>query len=426
MWKEIIKRKEFRNKLLFILFSVIILRIGCHMPVPFVDTTLIHNYFTSNNEGFSLLNMFTGGSLENFSILSLSVTPYITASIILQLLGITFPRLEELQKDGDTGKNTYNKIMKLVTIGLSIIESIGLLITYTKNGLIELTPYTAIIVVVSFTAGSMFLMWLGDEITERGIGNGISVILAINILSRIPSDLYSLYQMFMQNKDIVHMIFAGTIIVLIIAITMLLVIILDGAERILPVNNSRTSANGHNFNGSNIPIKVNTAGVIPIIFASTLLSLPIMITSFFGSRGEWRNYFSQNMWFNTANFKYTIGYIAYALLIVFFAYFYTQIQLNPTEIANNLKKSGQMIPGIRPGKMTADYINDIINPLVFIGAVWMLIIVTIPIVCNGTFNASVSFGGTSIVIVVGVVIESVNQVKGKLSTYTQKGFLSKF
>jgi len=423
MLTKMFKQKDTRNKLLFILFSIIILRIGCYLPVPFVDTNSVKSFFESNSDGFSLLNLFTGGSLENFSILSLSITPYITASIIIQLLGISFPKIEELQKDGESGKTTYNKIMKLTTVGLSIIEAIGLLITYTRNGLISLNAWSAIVVVISFTAGAMFLMWLGDEITKHGFGNGISIILAINILSRIPKDLYSLYQMFIQGKDVVKMILVALVIISIILITILLVIILDGAERVIPINSSKKVGTVHNFAGSNLPIKVNIAGVVPIIFASTLLSMPIMIASFFGGNGDWSGYFSQNSWFNSMNWKYTIGYIAYAILVVFFAYFYTQVTFNTTEVATNLKKSGQMIPGIRPGSSTVEYLDNIVNPLIAIGSIWLLFIVTIPMVFNGSFNASVSFGGTSIVIVVGVIIETVNQIKGQLTTFSHAKFI---
>ena len=426
MWKEAFKNKETRNRILFVLFCIVILRIGAYLPVPFVDTTSVKSYF-QNNDSFSLLNLFNGGSLENFSILSLSITPYITASIIMQLLCIAFPKLDELQKDGEDGKNTFNKIMKIATIGLSIISAIGLLITYTRNGLITLNVWSSIVVVVSFTAGTMFLMWLGDEITERGIGNGISMILMINILSRIPKDLYSLYQMFMQNKDIVHMVLAAIIIVLIISITILLVIILDGAVRSVPVNNSKKISNSRMANNfTNLPIKVNIAGVVPVIFASTILSMPIMIASFFGGNGDWSGYFSQNSWFNSMNWKYTIGYAVYAALIIFFAYFYTSVTFNTNEVSINLKKSGQTIPGIRPGEHTREYLDSIVKPLIFIGAVWMLLIVTIPIVINGSFNASVSFGGTSIVIVVGVIIETVIQLKGKVTSFNTLSIMNKF
>lgn len=423
MLKEAFKNKDVRNRILFILFCILILRIGVYLPVPFVNTESVKSFFQNNSDGFSLLNLFTGGSLENFSILSLSVTPYITASIILQLFGISFPKIEELQKDGEAGKDTYNRIMKLATIGLSVIESIGLLITYSRNGLISVNAYSAIVVVVSFTAGAMFLMWLGDEITKHGFGNGISIILAINILARMPKDIYSLYQMFIEGKSVVHMVLVSAVILLIIAITILLVIILDGAERVIPINSSRKVGNSHNFAGSTLPIKVNIAGVVPIIFASTILSMPIMIASFFGNNGTWKNYFSQNAWFNSMNWQYTVGYIVYAVLVVFFAYFYTQVTFNTTEISNNLKNSGQMIPGIRPGIPTAHYLNNITTPLIAIGSIWLLFIVTIPMVFNGSFNASVSFGGTSIVIVVGVIIETVNQIRGKLTSFSVAKFM---
>ena len=424
MLKNIIKRKDVRNKVLFVLFSVIILRIGAHLPVPFIDTTLIKEYFTNNNvDGFSLMNIFTGGSLENFSIFSLSITPYITASIIIQLLGITFPRLEEIQKD-DLEKKTYNRILKITTVVLSIIQSIGLVITFSRNGLLKMNVLTFLTVVISFTAGTMFLIWLGDEITTRGIGNGISMILMLNIISRIPNDLYGLYEMFIKNVDVVYMILRIAIILAIILFTILMVIILDGAERKIPITTAKKSYNGSNKSMSNIPIKVNIAGVVPVIFASTLLSIPVMIAAFIHKQGVWTNYFSQGQWFNPTTMKYTIGYLVYAVLIIFFAYFYTNITFNPIEVSNNLKKQGSMIPGIRPGNSTINYLTSIVNPLIFIGTTWLLFIITIPIIANGTTNASVSFGGTSIIIVVGVIVESITQLESSLINYEKRSFLS--
>ena len=406
MLRELFRRKELRSRLLYLLLVIVILRVGARLTVPFVDTDLLKGAFASN-EGFSLLNMFTGGSFENLSIFALSITPYITASIILQLIGIAFPSFGDMQKDGDAGQTKYNQIMKWSTVGLAILESIGLVVSFSRSG---------------FVAGTMFLLWLADLITEKGFGNGISVILMISIVSRIPSDMYSLYTMFVKDKDIVHMIMAIVVILLVIAITLLLVITLDGAERRLPVIHSARNSYGKSV--SSIPIKVNIAGVIPVIFASTVLSMPAIIMSFFGKTADWTNYLSQAHWFETGAWKYTIGYAVYAVLILFFAYFYTYTSFSPTEVSMNLKKQGSFIQGIRPGKPTTEYIDANLKPLILIGSLWMLVIVTIPIVCNGLFNASVSFGGTSIIIVAAVAVEIMTQMKSMTAMYTHKGFVS--
>ena len=426
--RELFTKKDFRKRLLYMLFVLVILRIGSQFPVPFVDARMVKEFFNqTTNDGFSLINMFTGGSLENMSIFSLSITPYITASIIMQLLGIAFPKLGELQKDGDYGQEKYNRIMKYVTVGLSFIQAFGLVFSFNRAGYLNVNFYSGTVAVVSFVAGTMFLMWLGDRITEKGFGNGISMILMLSIVSRIAGDVYNLYVMFVKGKDIVNMILISAFILLIILFVMFCVVVLDGAERIIPVNNSRKTSRD-SFAGSstsNIPIKVNIAGVIPIIFASTLLSIPVMIMQFVGKQAVWTNYFSQSFWFNPSNWKFTVGYLLYAVLVIFFAYFYTFTSFNPTEMAGNLRKSGSVIPGIRPGKPTADYITQVINPVIIIGAVWMLFIVTIPMIFNGTLNASVSFGGTSIVIVVGVIVETMTQVKSMNTSYQTHGFLSR-
>ena len=409
--RELFTKKDFRKRLLYMLFVLVILRIGSQFPVPFVDARMVKEFFNqTTNDGFSLINMFTGGSLENMSIFSLSITPYITASIIMQLLGIAFPKLGELQKDGDYGQEKYNRIMKYVTVGLSFIQAFGLVFSFNRAGYLNVNFYSGTVAVVSFVAGTMFLMWLGDRITEKGFGNGISMILMLSIVSRIAGDVYNLYVMFVKGKDIVNMILISAFILLIILFVMFCVVVLDGAERIIPVNNSRKTSRD-SFAGSstsNIPIKVNIAGVIPIIFASTLLSIPVMIMQFVGKQAVWTNYFSQSFWFNPSNWKFTVGYLLYAVLVIFF-----------------LRKSGSVIPGIRPGKPTADYITQVINPVIIIGAVWMLFIVTIPMIFNGTLNASVSFGGTSIVIVVGVIVETMTQVKSMNTSYQTHGFLSR-
>ena len=423
------KVKDVRNKILFILLCIVILRFGAQLPIPMIDTSAIKEWFAGNNSGgFSLLNAFTGGALENFSILSLSITPFITSSIILQLLGVAFPKLAEMQKEGgELGQAKFTRITKYLTIGVSAISALGVILTFSGKGLLQLTVYNAIVAVVALVGGTMFLIWLGDEITEKGIGNGISMVLMLSILSKIPADFTRLYYQFIAPAGFMMKIVAALVILLIVVFIIVMVIILDDAKKVIPVNYS--TASGRRIRGAyapvtnKLPIKVNIAGVIPVIFASTLLSMPPMIASLFGKQDGWVRIFSQNDWFNPLYWKFTVGYLIYAILVIAFAYYYTAITFNPVEMSNNLKNQGGTIPGIRPGRPTAEYLGKIIKRLIPIGAVWLLIIATIPMIFNGLLNASVSFGGTSIIIIVGVILETFNQIDTMMETRNYKGFL---
>ena len=424
MIKAIFKQKDMRNRIFFVLFCMVILRIGAQLPIPLLDVSGIKSWFSANQfGGLSLISALTGGSLENFSVLSLSISPYITASIILQLLGVAFPAIEALQKDESPEK--INRITKYITIGLAVLESIGLLLMFSNNGLIQLNVFSTITTVISLVAGSMFMIWLGDKITEKGIGNGISIVLMLSILARVPNDMLKLYAQFMVSKAWWIQVLVALLILFVIAFTIIMVVILEDAKRIIPIVNSRGRVNGVHKAQSTLPIKVNIAGVIPVIFTSSLLSFPLMIANFFGKEFDWEKFFSQTYWFNPAFIKYTIGYLLYAFLVIMFAYFYASITFNPTEVANNLQKNGFIVPGMRPGKTTRDYIINASSKLILIGAVWLLFIATIPMVFNGVFGASVSFGGTSIIIIVGVIIETIQQIDSMMANRRYKGFLTK-
>ena len=424
-----LKQKDIRNKILFVLLCMAILRFGAQLPIPMIDTTSLKAWFANSQfGGLSLINAFTGGALENFSVLALSVTPYITASILLQLLGVVFPKLGAMQKEeGDIGKTKFERITKYVTVGVAIISAVGLILTFSTRGLIELNAYNAIIAVLAMVAGSMFLIWLGDEITEKGVGNGVSIILMLSILSRIPGDFIKLYYQFIDPNPVWLKIVAGAVILLVTILTIVMVIILEDAKRIIPIANSKQK-NGHilprNANNSRFSLKVNIAGVIPVIFASTLLSFPMIVAGFFGKSDGWIGVFNQGNWFNPQNWLFTFGYLLYAVLVIAFAFFYVSITFNPVEIANNIRNQGSCIPGIRPGRPTAEYIAKIIKRLVPICAVWLLLIATVPIVFNGLFGASVSFGGTSIIIVVGVIIETFIQIDNMMTVRNYNGFLN--
>lgn len=430
--RNALKVKDIRKKLLFTLFILIITRLGCQLPIPGIDSAQISQYLDSLlGDSFNLLNSFTGGSFEQMSLFALNVTPYITSSIIIQLLTIAIPALEEMYRDGEDGRKKMNNITRFVTLALSVLESAGLAIGFGRQGL--LTNYNALTVIemiVCLTAGSVFVMWLGEQITDKGIGNGISIILLINIVSRMPSDLYGLYQKFIEGKQIGGIVIAVAVIAFVIIGTILLTILLNDAERKIPVQYSKKLQGRRQIGGqgSTLPIKVNTANVIPVIFASSLLQFPLVIKQLLGADpkgipGMILNCLNQSNWCNPEHPKRSVGLLIYLVLIVLFAYFYTSITFNPMEIANNMKKQGGFVPGIRPGKPTVDYLTTILNYIIFIGAVGLCIIAVIPIFFNGYFGANVSFGGTSIIIVSGVILETIKQIESQMLVRHYSGFL---
>ena len=428
------KVKDIRSKIFYTFLMLVVVRLGSQLPIPGVDRSYFANWFSQQvGDAFNFFDAFTGGSFEEMSIFALNITPYITSSIIIELLTIAIPKLEEMQKDGEEGRKKLTAITRYVTVGLALLESIAMVIGFGRQGLIpDMTAMNVITVVVSLTAGSAFLMWVGERITEKGVGNGISIVLMINILSRVPSDITTLYETFIKPQTVAKGALAAVIILAVIVVTVVLVILLNGATRNIPVQYAK-KMQGRKMGGgqsSSIPLKVNTAGVIPVIFASSLMSMPSIIAAFMG-RGNGNGIgskilkgLSQQNWFSLSNPVYTLGFVLYAVMIVFFAYFYTSITFNPIEVADNMKKQGGFIPGIRPGKPTQDYLEKILNYIIFIGAIGLLIVCTIPIVFNGAFGASVSFGGTSIIIIVGVVLETLKQIESQMLVRNYRGFLS--
>ena len=428
------KIEDLRNKLFFTFMMLFVIRLGSQIPVPGVDRSYFSNWFSQQSgDAFNFFSAFTGGSFEQMSIFALNITPYITSSIIIQLLTIAIPKLEEMQRDGEDGRKKLTAITRYVTIGLALIESTAMAIGFGRSGLIEeFNALNVLTLVAALTAGSAFLMWVGERITERGVGNGTSIVLMVNILSRIPNDLVTLFQTFVAGKSIAKGALAAVIILAVIVVTVVLVILVNDATRKIPVQYAKKMQGRKLVGGQSscIPLKVNTAGVIPVIFASSLMSMPSMILAFMGKSagsgvgGTIVGMLSQNNWFNFKTPIYTVGYVLYAVMIVFFAYFYTSITFNPLEIADNMKKQGGFIPGIRPGKPTSEYLTKILNYIIFIGAVGLVIVAIIPIFFEGAFNASISFGGTSLIIIVGVIIETLKQIESRMLVRNYKGFLN--
>ena len=427
------KIKDVRRRIFYVFLMLVVVRLGTQIPVPGVNGDYFKEWFASQTgDAFNFLDAFTGGSFSAFSIFALNITPYITSSIIVQLLTIAIPKLEELHKDGETGRKKIVAITRYLTVGLALFESAAMAIGFGNRGLIPDINFGKIVVVVAtLTAGSAFLMWVGERINEKGIGNGISIVLMINIVSRIPSDMVNLYESFVKpsvSGSLAKSCLAAVIILAIIV----LVLILNGAQRNIPVQYSKKMVGRRMVGGqsSHIPLKVNTAGVIPIIFASSIMSFPGIIATFIGKTGGtgWGAQIMAGLnssnWFSPSQPLYSLGLVLYIVLVIFFAYFYTSITFNPLEVADNIKKQGGFIPGIRPGKPTVDYLNNILSYVIFIGAAGLTIVAVIPFFFNGVFGANVSFGGTSLIIVVSVILETLKQIESMMLVRNYKGFLN--
>ena len=399
------KIKEVREKLLYTFFMLVVTRIGSQLPIPGVNTTFFQELFTrQSNDAFGFFNTITGGSFTNMSVFALSITPYITSSIIMQLLTIAIPKLEEMQQEGEDGRKKIAEYTRYLTVALALMQSVAMAIGFGGKGLlVEFTALNVIVAIVTMTAGSA-----------------------------MPSDMITLYERFLQGKIVAVAVVTAVIIVAVIIAMVVFVIILQDAERRIPVQYSKKMQGRKMVGGqsTSIPLKVNTAGVIPVIFASSLMSFPVVIAGFFQVNydtigGKILLALNSSSWFNPERPAYSVGLIVYIALIIVFAYFYTSITFNPLEVANNMKKSGGFIPGIRPGKPTSDYLDGILEYIILIGACGLIIVCLVPIIVSGLFSVSrLSFGGTSLIIIVGVVLETIKAVESQMLVRNYKGFLN--
>ena len=436
-FRNALKVKDLRSKLLYTLMALVIVRLGSLLPVPGINRDIL-DQIMQQQTGLGFLNTFTGGSFGRMALFALGIGPYITSSIIMQLLTIVIPKLEEMQKDGEEGRKKIAEISRYVTVALALIEGSALIFGfrgYLDGGLNFLNFVT---VLATLVAGSAFLMWLGERITEKGVGNGISIILLINIVADLPSSFTILFKNYVFGAStVMNGILGAVVIVAILAVMLVLILLLQDGERRIPVQYAKKMQGRKMVGGqtTSIPIKVNTAGVIPVIFASSFMQFPIIIASFFQVEGARTTFWhkvlyllNQKNWCNIkgeGEFKYTLGLLIYIALIIFFAYFYTSVTFNPIEVANNMKKQGGFIPGIRPGKPTTDYLTKVLNNIILIGAVGLTIVAVIPIFFSGVFSVTeVSFGGTSLIIVVGVILETIKQIESQLLVRHYKGFLN--
>ena len=428
--------KEVRDRLLYTLGMLVVIRIGSNLPIPGVDASYLSSFFENlQASGLGFFNAITGGSFSSMSLFALSITPYITSSIIMQLLTIAVPKLEEMQKEGEDGRRKIAEYTRYLTVGLALFESTAMALGLGGQGLVleeHRNFWGYLTVVAAMTAGSALLMWIGERITEKGVGNGISIVLLVNIVSSLPQDIMMLYYRFMAGQSVPVAAIACVIVLAVIIATVVFVLILNGAERRIPVQYSKKMQGRRMVGGqsSHIPLKVNTAGVIPVIFASSLMSMPAMVAQFFtvdytSFGGQILMMLSSSNWFRPEAPVYSIGLILYIVLIVLFAYFYTSITFNPLEVANNMKKSGGFIPGIRPGKPTSDYLSGILCYIVFLGAAGLAVVCIIPIIASGLFSVgNLSFGGTSLIIIAGVILETIKAIESKMLVRNYKGFLN--
>ncbi len=417
-WKIV----DLRKKLIYTFVMLVIFRLGSCIPVPMLDASQMGQIFNTENTMFGFIDIVSGGAFQNATIFAMSITPYINASIIMQLLCVAIPALERLQKQGEEGRKKIAQIQRYGTVVLALIQAVGLYFLLRSYGAVSNPGWASgIVIVSSFVAGTAFLMWLGEQITEKGVGNGISLIIFAGIVSRIPSMATSLYA-YIQGGSI-NWIMAIALIILVLVVVAF-VVAMNEAERRISVQYAKRVVGRKMYGGqsTHIPIKVSGAGVIPIIFAMSIMAFPGTVASFFGktaeSTGFWGGFlsvFSPDSW---------IYAVLYFLLIIFFTYFYTAIQFNPIEMSNNMKKNGGFIPGIRPGKPTSDYISRVLSRITLAGAFFLGIIAVLPIFMNLGLNISnFSIGGTSVLIVVGVALETVKGIESQMLMRHYKGFL---
>lgn len=411
--------KDLRNKILFTIGILIVYRFGSHIYVPFVDTVAFSEAFRSQleNSALGLLNMMSGGNFSSASIFALSIQPYINASIIMNLLTVGIPALERMQKEGgEEGRKKIAAITRYATVGLGLLLGWGNYTLIRQMGALTDTGFFAgMVIVLTLTAGSAFIMWLGEQVTEFGVGNGISIILFASIVSRGPSMVGAAYEGLIGGS---LQWWTVILIVLLAIAAVAFVVFITNAERRIPIQYSKRMVGRKMYGGqsTHLPLKVNMSGVMPIIFASALVSFPSTIGAFIPGAKE-----AIEAWFGPASALYAIAYL---LLIIAFSYFYQAIQFNPVEIANNLRQNGGFIPGFRPGKPTSDFIRKVLNKITLFGALFLGIIAVMPIVMNNFLSVSgLAMGGTSLLIVVGVALETVKAIESQMLMRNYKGFL---
>jgi len=412
---------EIRKKILFTILMLAVYRLGCCIPVPGIDRTILSSYLSNASGLFDLFDMFSGGSFSNFTIFALSITPYITASIILQLLSVAIPALERLSKEGEEGRKKIAQYTRYLTVVLGLVQAIALTVGLFRGVLADDSVFSIIVIVLTLTAGTAFLMWLGEKINEYGIGNGISLIIFAGIVARMPSAIRQTFVKLAAGEVsivsiIIFVIFAIAVVVGVIEV--------QQGTRKIPVQYAKRVVGRKMYGGqsTHIPIKVNQAGVIPVIFSMSILQFPLTITYFTGQESGFTQFVMKYL--STAGSPGVYIYSVFnIILIVFFTYFYTAITFNPAEVADNLKANGGYIPGIRPGKPTVEYLSKVMTRITFAGAIFLAVIATIPIIIGNFTSLQIQFGGTSLLIAIGVAIDTMKQLESQLVMRNYQGFL---
>lgn len=413
------KVKELRNKILFTLLIIVIFRIGSFIPVPYINPDMIKTA-TSDNSFFSYLSILTGGGLEYGAIFAMSITPYINASIIVQLLCVAIPYLERLSKEGEEGQKKLATITRYTTVILALIQGVAYFFYLKASNCLSVSKgiwFAAIVIILTFAAGSAVVMWLGEQIDVKGIGNGISVLLFAGILSRGPNAFAALVMYWKEDQW-----FAVIGIVIAFLAIIAFIVWMTHAERRIPVQYAKRVVGNKMYGGQNthIPIKVNMSGVMPVIFASSILMLPTMFLSFMNTTQQASSFGKALALFSTQGVFYAVMYF---IMIIAFAYFYATIQFNPVEMANNLRKNGGAVPGIRPGRPTSDFISKILSRITLMGALFLSVIAILPIIIGNVGKINISLGGTSVLIMVGVALDTVNNLESQMMMRHYKGFL---
>lgn len=434
------KIASLRTRIIFTFLMLVVFRFGAHIPVPYLSSEAMQAFLgAGGTDLFSLFDVFTGGAFSNATVLALGVSPYINSSIIIQLLTVAIPALERLAKEGVEGRKKLNKITRYVAIALAFIQGAGLYVTLynmsVTSGVDAITnpsPLTFFIIVLTFTAGTAFIVWIGELITEKGLGNGVSLLIFAGIVSGIPSGIYAVYNQFLGAGVTVKGLIAAVLIAVVAIAAVAFVVFFSDAERRIPVQYAKRVVGRKMYGGqsTNIPIKVAMGGVMPIIFASSIMAFPATIVRLVSGGNmpdEGWGYYALgclSAGYSTARWTSVVYAVIYFLLIIFFTYFYSSIQFNPIELSNNMKKSGGFIPGIRPGKPTSDYIGKISSRLNLVGAFFLGIVAIMPVIIGAVFNIpSLQIGGTSLLIMEGVALETVRQIESQMTMRHYKGFL---
>ncbi len=416
------KIPDIRKRMLFTLLMLVIFRLGSNIPVPGIDREVLKQLFSSGQGSglFGLFDLFSGGAFSNFTIFALSITPYITASIILNLLTIAIPSLEALAKEGEEGRKKIAQLTRYLTVVLALVQSIGVSVGLFRRALISTDTFSVAVVVLTLTAGTAFLMWLGEQITENGIGNGISLIIFAGIISRLPVATYQTIQRLLKGEISI----VTLIIFLVIAVIIIVgIIAIQQGTRKIPVQYAKRVVGRKMYGGqsTHIPLKVNQSGVIPVIFALSLLQFPLTLTYFFPEGGFSR--FVEDYLSPYGEVGIWIYSVLNIILIIFFTYFYTAVTFNPVEVSNNMKANGGFIPGIRPGKPTTEYLSKVMTRITLVGAIFLAFIAVLPTLIFQFTNLQFNFGGTSLLIAVGVALETMRQVESQMMMRNYQGFL---